>query len=444
MEDNIFEKNSIFKTYITLALPVVTNMLITIVYNMADTYFIAGTNNLNLIAGVSLGAPIFTILMAFGNILGQGGSSLMSRLIGSNDREAAKKVSAFSFYIALFIGVIIGLLMIIFQKPFLEILGANADTYNYAWQYYIILAIFAPVVVVSFIHSNLLRCEGMALQSMIGSMTGTIINIILDPIFIFVFNWGAMGAALATVIGYLFTVSILLVTTIKKSNYMSVSLKEFKVPFDHFKQIIVIGVPAALTNITQSVCVILTNQFLLPYGNDKIALMGIVLKANMLGAMILVGFSFGGAPLIGYFYGAKNKVKLKELVRFCYTFEIGLAIILTSVLCVASPYILKLFLDDASLILEADKMFKLQLFSLPFMGFVLISTIFCQSFGKASGSFVLSLSRQGFIFIISIFIMSKLYGYNGIIASQLVADIVSVFIALVIFKEIIYKSIKTL
>lgn len=444
MEENIFEKNSIFKTYITLSLPVVINMCITIVYNMADTYFITKTNNLDLVAGVSLGAPIFMILMALGNILGQGGSSLLSRLIGSSDSEGTKRVSAFCFYIAIILGLIASVLMVVFQNPFLKLLGADSATYQYAWQYYIVLAIGAPIVLLTFIHSNLLRCEGLALKSMIGSVSGTLLNIILDPIFISVFNWGAFGAALATIIGYTLSVVILLVTVLKESKYISINLREIKIPKDQVSSIITIGIPAALTNIMTSICTIMINQKLLPYGSDKIALMGIVLKVIMIGSLILVGFSFGGAPIIGYFYGSKNKEKLKELVRFCYGFEVGLAVIIALILFVGSPVILKAFLQDETLLLEATYMFRLQIIGLPFMGIVLISTIFCQSFGKAIGSFVLSLSRQGIVFIVVIEVLTLMFGYNGIIYSQFVSDVISTLLAAIIFITIIQKNINNI
>ena len=444
MEDNIFEKNSIVKTYLTLALPAVFNMLVSIIYNMVDTYFIAKTNDLNLVAGVSLCAPIFMILMALGNILGQGGSSLLSRLIGSNLKEDTKRVSAFCFYVALFIGIIVGILMLVFKEPILNILGASSNTYNYALDYYLIFTIGAPIVVLNFIHGNLLRCEGLAFNSMAGSVSGTVINMILDPIFIFTLNMGAKGAALATLIGYLFTVIYQFLVVIKKSKYISVSFKLININNKYISDIITVGIPAALTNITSSICTILINQYLLPYGDDKIAMMGIALKVINIGSLILVGFSFGGAPIIGYFYGAKNKTKLKELVRFCYSFEGILSIILGLILFIGAPYLLSLFLSDSSLLLETTRMFRLQVIGLPFMGFILISTIFCQSFGKANGSLILSLSRQGIVFILSIIILSNLLGYDGVIWSQFVSDSLSMLIALLIFKFIINKTINEL
>lgn len=444
MEENFFENSSILKIYLKLALPVVFNMVITIVYNIADTYFITKTGDLNIVAGVSLGAPIFMVLMALGNLLGQGGSSLMSRLIGQNDTENTYHVSSFCFYAAMAIGFVMMGLMLVFQRPFLNLLGATPETYESAWQYYMVLAFGAPLAVLTFVHSNILRCEGLALQSMIGSVAGTVINIILDPIFISVFGWGAFGAALATVIGYAATVSILLYMVLKKSRYISINPEKMFVSGRQLTDIVTIGVPAALTNIMTSVCTVLINQNLLPYGNDKIALMGIVMKVMMIGQLVLVGFSFGGAPIIGYFYGAKNKTKLKELVRFCYGFEVGLGMVLLCLLFVLKTPLMKSFVSDVVLLPEALKMMQLQIVGLPFVGMILMTTIFCQSMGKALPSLILSLSRQGVVFIAVILLASTIAHYNGVIASQFISDVLSAVIAMLIYMFVVHKEIEYL
>mgnify|MGYP002242152366 CR=1 FL=1 len=162
-----------------MALPSVFGLMVSVVYNLADTFFIAQSNDTALIAGVSLCAPVFTALMAFGNIYGQGGSSLISRLLGQDDREGTGRVSSFCFYVALTTGVVLAALMMLFRVPLLGILGATSETMPHAQAYYTVLAIGAPATVLNFIHSNLVRCEGMATQSMIGSIGGTVINIIL-------------------------------------------------------------------------------------------------------------------------------------------------------------------------------------------------------------------------------------------------------------------------
>ena len=295
------------RSYFQLAFPMVLGLVVTLVYNLADTFFIARTNDTNLIAGVSLCAPVFTALMAFGNIFGQGGSSLISRLLGGQDEQGAKRVSAFCFYIALATGVVLAVLMSAFSHPLLLLLGADADTLPHAFAYYIVLAVGAPIIVLSFIHSNLVRCEGMAAESMIGTILGAVINIILDPILISVAGMGAMGAAVATVIGYLCSVLYFLWLLHQKSRCLSVRPSLCRVSGRELRQILGVGVTAALSNLMQSLCVIVVNQFLLPYGNDKIAAMGIVLKINMIAQLVLIGFSFGGVPLFGYLYGARRR-----------------------------------------------------------------------------------------------------------------------------------------
>lgn len=172
--DSIFDLDHLYRTYFKMALPSVFGLMVSVVYNLADTFFIAQSNDTALIAGVSLCAPVFTALMAFGNIYGQGGSSLISRLLGQDDREGTGRVSSFCFYVALTTGVVLAALMMLFRVPLLGILGATAETMPHAQAYYTVLAIGAPATVLNFIHSNLVRCEGMATQSMIGSIGGTV------------------------------------------------------------------------------------------------------------------------------------------------------------------------------------------------------------------------------------------------------------------------------
>ena len=172
MENAIFEEKKVSKAYMKLSLPLVLSMTVSLIYNLADTFFVAQTQNTNIVAGVSLCAPLFTTLMALGNIFGQGGSSLISRLLGKNDTTATRRVSAFCFWGAILIGALMGFIMLLFRTPLLYVIGANEETFNFARDYYTWLAIGAPALVLSFIHSNLLRSEGMSKESMIGTMGG--------------------------------------------------------------------------------------------------------------------------------------------------------------------------------------------------------------------------------------------------------------------------------
>ncbi|MBO4297310.1 MAG: polysaccharide biosynthesis C-terminal domain-containing protein, partial [Clostridia bacterium] len=292
-QGNRFDSERLIPNYFHLSVPVVMGSIVTIVYNLADTYFIAQTGNALLIAGVSLCAPIFMILMAFGNIFGQGGSSLLSRLLGQRRTEDARRVSAFCFWIALAVGAAVGGALLALRDPFLFLLGSSPDTLPYAREYGTVLLAGAPLIVVNFIHMNLLRCEGMSGFSMAGTVIGAVVNIILDPLLIP--GMGAAGAAIATVIGYACSVLFLLAIVLRRSAVLSVRpLLRLELPF--LKDVLSIGVTAAITNIATSLCTILVNQKLLVYGDDRIAAMGIVLKVTMIVQMILVGFSFGGVP----------------------------------------------------------------------------------------------------------------------------------------------------
>lgn len=428
--DSFFNTKHLYRSYFKMALPVVLGLVVTLVYNLADTFFIAQTNDTNLIAGVSLCAPVFTALMAFGNIYGQGGSSLISRLLGEQDEDGVKRVSSFCFYIALATGIVLAVLMTAFNRPLLTLLGADANTLPHAFQYYIVLAVCAPIMVLSFIHSSLVRCEGMSTESMIGTVLGAVINIILDPILISVVGMGAMGAAVATVIGYFCSVLYFLWLLHKKSRCLSVTPSLCRVSSKELRQILGVGVTAALSNLMQSLCVIVVNQFLLPYGNDKIAAMGIVLKINMIAQLVLTGFAFGGVPLFGYLYGARQRKEMKKLVRFCLGFMSALSLVLTAALCLFASPLMGAFVKDAAMIATGAEMLRWQAASTVFAGIVLLLTVLFQAVGKVGPSFVLSISRQGVVFVAALLVCVKLFAYNGVLMGQAVADVASALIAL--------------
>lgn len=440
--DDVFTNMPVSKAYFKLSLPLVFSMVVTLVYNLADTFFVAQTNDTNLVAGVALGAPIFTFLMAIGNIFGQGGSSLISRLMGKQDFQRIHSVSAFCFYITLIAGVIIGMGMLVAQAPLLSLIGANVDTWEHIQAYSFWLAIGSPFVMASFIHSNLLRSEGLSKESMMGTVGGAVVNIILDPIMISGLGWGATGAAIATVLGYVFSVSFFVVIVKAKSQYLSLNIKEIRLNKEEITQILGIGIPAAIVNVMSSVSVVLLNQYLLVYGNEQIAAMGIVLKVNMIASLVLTGFAFGGQPLFGYFYGAKDQKKLNELMRFTLRFIGALSIGLTVAIFFGAPHLIQLFMKQELIVQIGTEMLRWQVISMFFVGMILLLTIIFQSFGKITASFILSISRQGVVFVATLLIGVALWGYTGILVSQALADVISFGIAVGLFMWQVYPELK--
>lgn len=440
MENEIFKETKISKAYIRLSLPLVFSMTVTLIYNLADTFFVARTNDTNIVAGVSLGMPIFMFLMALGNIFGQGGASLISRLFGQKDEQGVRRVSSFCSYITIFLGLIIAAVMLIFRTPLLYVIGASAETFTHASDYYTYLAIGAPALMFSFIHSNFLRSEGMSKESMTGTVLGTVVNIILDPIFISALGWGAKGAAIATVIGYAVADVFFIYIVAKKSRILSMNPKEIRIPAQYIGQIFGIGIPAAISNLMQSASIVLVNQFLLPFGNEKIAAMGIVIRVNMIAVLLLTGFAFGGQPLFGYYYGSNDKKRLSELLGFCLRFISIIAAILTAVIFMAAPLLIRCFMNKESIVCDGTVMLRWQVITMVFVGIVLLMTIIFQSTGKVAGSFILSVSRQGVIFLIVLVIAYNTAGYTGIILSQAVADLLTAGIALLLFKSQLSKE----
>ena len=384
-QSNIFLDENTPKVYLRLSLPLVLSMAVTLIYNLADTFFVAQTGNTELIAGVSLCAPVFTFLMAIGNIFGQGGSSLISRLIGQNDTEASKRTSSFCFYAAILAGILIGAIMLIFRGFFLNLLGSDSMTLDYASDYYTPLIIGTPFVMLSFIHSNLLRSEGMAKESMTGTISGALVNIILDPLLISTFGYGAAGAAIATVVGYAVSDIYFLIIVIRKSRVLSAS-------------------PA---------------------------------KASIASSSI-----FGAQPLFGYYFGSGDRKKLRALLRFTLLFILAAACLLTVSIIIFSSSLMKVFVDDSGMIAEGSLMLRLQVVTMPLVGLILLLMIIFQSAGKALGSFILSISRQGIIFFIVLAILCRVAGYTGIILSQAAADIITAVIAAILFRLQIMKEFR--
>ena len=301
------------------------------------------------------------------------------------------------------------------------------SSFTYAYDYYKWLALGAPLIVFNFVPANFLRSVGKSKESMIGSVAGTVVNIVLDPILISVLGWGASGAAIATVMGYVVTVLYYLYIWLRFCPMFSLRPGEMRISGAQVGQIFGIGIPAAITNLTQSFSIVMTNQLLLPYGNDKIAAMGVVLKVIMVAVLFIVGFSFGGQPIIGYLYGAGNRKRLSELVSFTFRFLCGLGLALTALFVFCAPAMIRLFLKDETLVDTGVLMLRVQSASLVLVAVVMFMTILAQSTGQVL------YSLQGVVFLAVLFIASRLAGYYGIIAAQPVADLITAFIATALY-----------
>ena len=433
--DKLFENTSIKRAYFILALPVVMSMAVTIIYNMVDTFFVAKTGNPNLVAGVSQGAPIFTLMIAIGDIFGLGGSSVISRLFGERRDKTARYVSGYCFYASIVCGLVVTTLMFIFQTPVLHMLGASPATWKYAREYYLVIAGGATFIIFGLSPNNILRTEGLATQAMIASITGTGINVILNPIFIFNCGLGAAGSALATVVSNVIADVLMVYYLRTKSKKLTTSIHETRISGKLQREIYAIGIPASVTNIMVTFATALTNRYLITYGANSVAAMGIAMKVNTVIVMVMVGFAFGAQPLIGYTYGARDERRFKETLWFDLSVVAGLAIVLTVLMMILAPQIIRLFMRDPEIVREGTGMLRWLASSTTIAGIIMVLTTTFQSMGKATPAFWLSFSRQGLIFAVAIVVLSHFFGYTGVLAAQACADVLTLVLAVFLYHK---------
>lgn len=433
--DKLFENTSIKRAYFILALPVVMSMAVTIIYNMVDTFFVAKTGNPTLVAGVSQGAPIFTLMIAIGDIFGLGGSSVISRLFGERRDKTARYISGYCFYASITCGLVVTALMFIFQTPVLHMLGASPATWKYAQEYYLVIAGGATFIIFGLSPNNILRTEGLAPQAMIASITVTGINVVLNPIFIFTCGLGAAGSALATVVSNVIADVLMVYYLRTKSKKLTTSIHETKISGKLQREIYAIGIPASVTNIMVTFATALTNRYLIAYGTNSVAAMGIAMKVNTVIVMVIVGFAFGAQPLIGYTYGARDERRFRETLRFDLGVVAGLALVLTVLMMVFAPQIIRLFMRDPEIVREGTGMLRWLASSTTIAGIIMVLTTTFQSMGKATPAFWLSFSRQGLIFLIAIVVLSYFFGYTGVLAAQACADVLTLVLAAFLYHK---------
>ncbi len=430
----IFESAPIPRAVAKLALPTMLTMLVNVLYNMVDTYFIGRTGDPNQVAAVSIATPVFLFLMAAGNIFGVGGSAYISRSLGEKQYGRVKNIASFCCYAGIFTGLLIGAIFIIFNKPILTSCGASSNTIGFAAEYLKWIAFGAPFVVFSFAFSNIVRGEGSAKTSMFGQMLGMVVNMILDPIMILGMKMGVSGAAIATVIGNICTCVFYLVYIFaSKRTVLSISPAEFRMNQGIFSNVFAIGTPASINNVLMSLSNILMNKFLAGYGDIPIASMGIAMKANMFVVFMQIGLAVGVLPLIGYNYGAKNYKRMTSIIKFSAIANLCIGTTLTILYFWLTAPIVRLFIDNQETISYGIQMVRALQLSMPVIGILFILSNAFQAMGKSIPSMVLSISRQGFVFFPTLILMNRFVGLNGIIYSQPIADIISVFIAIAMF-----------
>lgn len=434
MEQNeeLFQSAPVRRAVFQMAIPTVISSLVLVVYNMADTFFVGQTQDAYQVAAVSLTNPVFVMYMAIANLLGIGGSALISILLGQQQRDKAKAASSFCCYASIVSGVVIGILIMVFMDPLRGILGASSNTWQFSREYLFYIAAGAPFILFANSFGHAVRGEGASKASMIGGMIGTVANIVLDPLFILTFQMGTAGAAIATVLGNVLSCVYYLYYFRKKSKLLSLSPKYLLREKGIARRLLAIGVPAGANSALMSVATILLNNALVSYGDKPLAAMGIVTKAYMLIVFIHMGIANGIQPLLGYCYGAGNQKRFLSIMKFSAVLTVICGTVLSAVYILCSRQIMTLFIDDTEVIGYGTEMLIATSLAGPILGILFLAINSMQAMNCPVPATILSVCRQGVFFISLLYLLKAAFGLTGVNYTQTVSDYLSIAVSLVL------------
>ena len=455
MQEQKIEQDSYEKKYIQMtqsklsklipkmAVPTIIAMLVTSIYNLADTYFVSQIGQAAS-GAVSIIFSLMTVIQTVGFLLAMGSGLTISRALGAKKNKYAEKVFSTGFFWALYIGIAIMVLGLLFIEPLIYLLGATETIAPLAKQYAIYILLSAPFMTTSFVMNNGLRSQGNAFYSMLGLAAGGILNMIIDPILIFGFNMGITGAGISTAISQLISFMILLYQCNRRSNTMSISFKKFTWKISILKTIVIAGLPNFYRQGLGTVAGILVNIVARPYGDAAIAAIGIVNRITMFITSIILGFGQGFQPVAGFNYGAKKYKRTLQAFWFSAKVSIVTMTIFATIFYIYAGELVEIFRkNDIEVIEIATLMIRFNCITLPLQGFSIMSNMLTQSIGFGLRANLLAISRQGLCFLPLLFVLPRKYNLLGIQIAQPIAELLSFIFSIIIMITVI-KDLKNM
>lgn len=426
-----------------MSLPVVMGMMVQVLYNLVDTFFIGQLSDENQLAAVSLTTPLFMIMMAVAGIIGTGASSYISRSLGESDFDRANKTLSTGIAIVVVLGALVTVLGLVFLSPLMKALGASEQVLPFASDYSFALFLGSIFIMCNYSIGQLLRSEGAVMPSMVGMALGTVANIILDPVFIFGFGMGAQGAAIATVIGNGIGAAYYVFYYVSGKSAVKINIKDISFDKQIWGQIWGVGTPASVSQLLMSVAMIILNNLAAAYGDVVVAGMGVASKIMTIGTFVFMGFAGGCQPLVGFNYGAKNYRRVNEIIKKAMFITAGAGVALFALFSVFASGLISIFANDmAQVIAQGTVILRALSWSLIVLGPQMLANTTVQAFGKAKASLFLSVARQGLFFIPLLFLLNNLFAFGGLIYAQPVSDAVTLALALVVLRAVLVKEEK--
>lgn len=433
----VFEEKNISKAIMRVGLPAMLGQLTTLIYNIADTFFVSMTKEPAMIAAVTLCAPILLIIMSIACIFGMGGSSVIARLLGEDKKKEAGTTMNFCVYAMAGAGIVTLALGMIFLQPLAKLVGADEANIGYTCDYLKYIFIGAPFIMLANGFVHLFRSAGLIKESTIGLILGNVINIVLDYVFIVVFQWGTAGAALATSLGFVCATVYYIVCMIReeiKGNILiQLTPSHFKPDTNMVKNVVTIGIPGALITVLMSVANIVLNNFIGIYGSDAVASYGIAYKIDMVPIMLSVGLAQGVTPLIGYYYGAGKKKRMSDTMKYSIGYGVALGAIFTVCFLLFSRPLAAIFLHDENLIEQTGYFLRILCLSAPMLGVINTVINYFQALGKALPSLIITLMRNAILFIPAVVILNYAWKLNGVIAAQPIVETILMVVCVIMY-----------
>ena len=431
--------NSLHRQVISNIIPAIMVGLMILIYNLADTFFIAQTNDPIQIAAVSLASPIFMLLITSGIIFMAGGMSCISRALGAGENQRANNIASFCIWAGIFSGLLLTIIFTIYIRKILILIGASVQTFVPSYAYLSIVIASAPFVLFSMASEGILRAEERAVHAMNGQIIGNVLNIILDPIMILYMKMGITGAAIATVIGTVAGAAYYIGYFLSGVSSLRIHVKNFKIKNGVALGVIAIGIPACLDPFLMSISQMIMNSLMSAYGDMAIAAAGVSMRVEHIAVLIAMGAGQGVQPLLGFCVGAKDWEKYKAILKFTLKLTISVSLFMVIMCYIFTGNIVRVFLIEPESFNYAVKFLRIKLSSSVLFAIFFIFVNALQAMGAAKASFILSICRQCFLYIPALFIMNYLMGEYGLIWALPVAELLSLLQTFLIYGKIIFE-----
>ncbi len=432
----LFASMPVSKAVITLVIPTVISQIITVIYNMADTFFIGQMNDPDQVAAATLAMPPFVMLTGIANLFGIGGSSFISRSLGVGDSEKAKKCAAFSIWTAAIVALVFGAAMYLLRPVIFPLLGTDVDTYGYCSDYVLwTIAVGGVPTVLNACLAHLVRAEGYSREASFGVAFGGIINIVLDPVLIFSLKLGVTGAAIATMMSNVIAMIyfILLLHKNRERTVMKFALRNYTLQHGIPREILLVGFPSFVMMLMGVLSNTVLNKMVVSYSNQAIAGMGIAKKIDMLAFAIANGMTQGVLPLIGYNYAAGNHSRMQSIIKTAFLYSVTIAAAGTILLYTCAVPVVRGFIDDAETVAYGQHFLKIICITCPAVSVTMMIISIFQATGQKTKPMILSLLRKGGLDIPFMLLMNAAAGANGIPWATPIADCLAMGLALVLF-----------